>query len=102
MDIILVDLTFFGVILAGAIVRHVVSKREVPTARLQLVKTFSGLVEDAKRMGDIPAFWLEGGRLALSPVAATSSLRNALQFPQDVYYHYGHAWAKLDEDKRVR
>jgi glycine cleavage system H protein len=102
MVFILVAFTFFGLILAGAIVRHVVSKREVPTARLQLVKTISGLVEDAKRMGDIPAFWLEGGRLALSPVAATSSLRNALQFPQDVYYHYGHAWAKLDEDKRVR
>ena len=78
MVFILVAFTFFGLILAGAIVRHVVSKREVPRAVLQM------------------------GQMRRAPVAAVPAFGRALQFPKEVYYHYGHAWAKLDEDKRVR
>jgi glycine cleavage system H protein len=78
MVVILMAFTFFGLILAGAIVRHVVSKREVPRAVLQM------------------------GQMGLAPVAAVPAFGRALQFPKEVYYHYGHAWAKLDEDKRVR
>jgi glycine cleavage system H protein len=40
--------------------------------------------------------------MTLAPVAAMTGLGRALQFPNDVYYHDGHAWAKLDEGNRVR
>jgi glycine cleavage system H protein len=78
MVVILVAFTFFGLILGGVILRHVVSKREAPVAVLQR------------------------DHMRLAPVAAVPAFGRALQFPKDVYYHYGHAWAKLDEDKRVR
>jgi len=102
MVIILVALTFFAAISVGAIVRYLVSKREVSVAELQRVKFFSGLMEDAKSKGDVPIPWLERGEMTLSPVAAVPGLGRALQFPKDVYYHNGHAWAKLEEDNRVR
>lgn len=40
--------------------------------------------------------------MTLTPVAAIPGLGRALQFPKDIYYHNGHAWAKVDEDNRVR
>jgi glycine cleavage system H lipoate-binding protein len=45
---------------------------------------------------------LEGRKLTLSPVAAASGPGSPLQFPQDVYFHHGHAWAKLEGKNRVR
>ena len=78
MVIIFVALTFFAAISVGAILRHVAQKREVPRAVLRR------------------------DQMILAPVAAIPGLGRALQFPKDIYYHNGHAWAKLDEDNRVR
>lgn len=100
MVLILVFLTICFAFVAGSIVRHLVSKREVSTAGLQVAKTFSGLVEDARRRAEIPGYWVEGGKLALRPVAAVPDPRSPLWFPKDVYYHKGHAWAKLEGGQR--
>jgi glycine cleavage system H lipoate-binding protein len=78
MVIIFVALTFFAAISVGAILRRAALKREVPRAVLQR------------------------DQMTLAPVAAIPGLGRALQFPKDIYYHNGHAWAKLDEDNRVR
>jgi len=78
MVIIFVALTFFAAISVGAILRHAARNREVPRAVL----------------------WRD--QMTLAPVAAIPGLGRALQFPKDIYYHNGHAWAKLDEDNRVR
>ena len=78
MVIIFVALTFFAAISVGAIVRYAARKREVPRAVLRR------------------------DQMTFAPVAAMTGLGRALQFPNDVYYHDGHAWAKLDEGNRVR
>jgi glycine cleavage system H lipoate-binding protein len=78
MVIILVALTFFAIILAQAISHHLASKREVSRAGLR-----RGLVR-------------------VSPVVAVPDPGGVPQFPEDVYYHNGHAWMKLDGGNRVR
>ena len=89
MVVILVFLTFFFAILGGAIVRHLASKREVFVA---------DLAGDTQRKREVSMAWLPlpRGEMTLSPIVA------APDFPRDVYYHNGHAWAKLEEGNRVR
>jgi glycine cleavage system H protein len=78
MVIILVALTLIVAFLAEVLLRHLALRRGVSMARC------------AK------------GRRTLSPVAVVPGPGRALQFPKDVYYHTGHAWAKLEEGNRVR
>lgn len=78
MVVILVALTFFAVILAQAISHHLARKREVSMAELE-------------------RDWVD-----VSPVAVAPDPGRVPQFPKEVYYHNGHAWAKLEEDNRVR
>ena len=78
MVIILVALTFFGVILVQAILHRLARKKEVSRTYL--------------RRG-----WME-----LSPAVATSDLGRVPQFPEDFYYHMGHGWVKLEEGNRMK
>jgi glycine cleavage system H protein len=102
MVLILVFLTFCFAILAGSIVRHLVSKREISVAKVQGANFLYRLQEDAKKSGDVPVPWLKRGGLVLSPAAAGQGYRSPLQFPKNVYYHRGHAWARLEGDPRGR
>jgi len=77
MVIILVAFTFLAAILVRAIYLSVARKREIPTIELETGRTIS------------PA--------ALVPVPA-----RVPQFPEDVYYHNGHAWVRLEEGNRIR
>ena len=38
----------------------------------------------------------------LSPVKAVNHSGRVPQFPEDVYYHMGHAWVKVEEGNRIR
>lgn len=78
MVVILVALTILSTILIGSILANLARKREFP-----------GVV-------------LQGDRVTLAPAAAMPAFGRALQFPKDVYYHDGHAWAKLEGGNRVR
>jgi len=77
MVVILVALTILSTILIGSILANLARKREVPIAVLRR------------------------GQMTLAP-AAMPAFGRALQFPKDVYYHNGHAWAKLEGGNRVR
>lgn len=77
MVIILVFLTFLVSIFIAAIVKDRASKREVPFA------------------------WAEGDEIAYSPARVNPLKHGILQFPKEVYYHDGHAWAKIEGEDRV-
>lgn len=77
MVVILVALTFFGAILAEVIVRHLSQKREVTSVKS------------------------ERGWMTVSPVVVPEPGR-VPQFPEDFYYHNGHAWVKLEENNRIK
>ncbi len=77
MVVILVALTFIGAILIGSMIRRSVLEREAPRPVLR-------------------------NQMRLAPVAAVPVFDKALQFPKDVYYHKGHAWAKLDEGNEIK
>lgn len=102
MVLILVFLTFVFAILAGNLVRQWVAKREVSVAEMQRANFLSRLSEDARTKGAAPVVWLERREMTLSPVAAVPGPGSPLQFPKDVYYHKGHAWAKIEGDQRVK
>jgi len=78
MVIILVALTFFVVILVQGISHHLARNRELAVA-------------EAERD------WMD-----VSPVALAPDPGRVPQFPEDVYYHRGHAWVKLEEGNRIR
>lgn len=79
MVVIFVALTFIGAIVIGNIfLRRSALEREAPR----------------------PVVRKDQFRLA--PVAAVPAFDRALQFPKDVYYHKGHAWAKLCEGTEVK
>jgi glycine cleavage system H protein len=40
--------------------------------------------------------------MILSPVAVAPNSRRVPWFPEDVYYHRGHAWVKLEEGNTMR
>jgi len=102
MVLILVFLTFLFAILAGSIARHLVQKREVSMAEVQKANFFYGHLKEVRKNEEASVPWLKRGELALSPAAVSESYRAPLQFPKDVYYHKGHAWAKLEGDQRVK
>ncbi len=78
MVIILVALTIFGIFLANAISHHFSRKRELSMARLE-------------------RDWVD-----LSPVAVAPNSGRVPWFPEDIYYHRGHAWVKLGEGNTMR
>jgi glycine cleavage system H protein len=78
MVVILVDLTFFAIILAQTISHHLARKREVSMA-------------EAERA------WVDVSSVAVAPV-----LGRVPKFPEDVYYHRGHAWVKIEEGNTMR
>ncbi len=78
MVIILVALTFFVAISAQVVVHHLARKREVSRVKL------------------------ERGLMNVSPVVVVPDPGRVPQFPEDVYYHNGHAWMKLEEGNRIR
>ncbi len=77
MVVILVALTFLTAILAKVILSHLARKRGVSRTELEL------------------------GRMTVSPVVAPDPGR-VPQFPEDFYYHNGHAWVKLEENNRIK
>lgn len=102
MVLILVFLTFVFAILAGNLVRYWVEKREMSVAEMEKANFLTRLSEDAKARGVTPIRWLERGEMTLSPVAAVPGPGSPLQFPKDVYYHKGHAWAKIEANQKVK
>jgi len=78
MVIILVALTFFVVISVQAISHRLARKRELAMAELS------------------------GGWAGVAPVAVAPHLGRVPQFPEDAYYHKGHAWVKLEGSNRIR
>jgi glycine cleavage system H protein len=78
MVIILVALTIFGIFLAHAVSQRLARKREI------------------SRVG------LEKNKMILSPVAVAPNSGRVPWFPEDVYYHRGHAWVKLEEGNTMR
>jgi glycine cleavage system H protein len=78
MVVILVVLTIFGFFLAHAISNSLARKREI------------------SRVG------LEKSRMILSPVPVIPNSGRVPWFPEDVYYHKGHAWVKLGEGNTMR
>ena len=78
MVIILVALTIFGFFLAHAISQSLARKRGI------------------SRVG------LEKNKMVLSPVAVAPNSGRVPWFPEDVYYHRGHAWVKLGEGNTMR
>jgi glycine cleavage system H protein len=78
MVILLVALTIFGIFLAHAISQHFSRKRELSMARLE-------------------RDWVD-----LSPVAVAPNSGRVPWFPEDIYYHRGHAWVKLGEGNTLR
>jgi glycine cleavage system H protein len=77
MVVILVALTFLTAILAKVILSHLARKRGVSRTELEL------------------------GRMTVSPVVVPDPGR-VPQFPEDFYYHNGHAWVKLEENNRIK
>ncbi len=78
MVVILVFMTFLTVILAKVLLSHLARKRGVSRANL------------------------EKGWMTVSPAVAVSGSGRIPQFPNNIYYHNGHAWVRLDESNRVR
>jgi glycine cleavage system H protein len=78
MVIILVALTIFGFFLAHAISQHFARRRELS-------------------MAEPERDWVD-----LSPVAVAPNSGRVPWFPEDVYYHRGHAWVKLGEGNTMR
>ena len=78
MVVILVALTIFGFFLVHAISQRLARKRE--RAR----------------------FGLEKNRMILSPVPVLPNSGRVPWFPEDVYYHCGHTWVKLDEGNTMK
>ena len=78
MVIILVALTIFVAISARAIYRYSVREREV--SRIELGREYG----------------------TLSPAVAVPVPGKVPQFPEDLYYHNGHAWMKFEEGNRIR
>ncbi|MCX8117775.1 MAG: glycine cleavage system protein H [Desulfobacterota bacterium] len=79
MVFIFVVMTFIGAIVIGNIIRRRVLEKE---ASRRVVRR-----EPVMRLG---------------PVAAVPAFEGALQFPKDVYFHKGHAWAKPGEGNEVK
>ena len=77
MVIILVALTIFVAISARAIYRYWVREREV--SRIELGREYG----------------------TLSPAVAVPVPGRVPQFPEDLYYHNGHAWMKFEEGHRI-
>ena len=77
MVVILVALTFLTAILAKVILSHLARKRGVSRTKL------------------------ERGWMTVSPVVVPDPGR-VPQFPEDFYYHNGHAWVKLEENNRIK
>ncbi len=78
MVVVLVALTIFGIFLAHAISQRLARKRGV------------------YRVG------LEKRKMVLSPVAVAPAFGKVPQFPENVYYHQGHAWVKLEEGNTMK
>jgi glycine cleavage system H protein len=78
MVIILAALTIFIAISAGAVFQYYARKREV--TRVELARGYG----------------------TLSPAVAVTVAGKVPQFPEDVYYHNGHAWMKIEEGNRIR
>lgn len=78
MVIILVALTIFGIFLAHAISQRLALRRKL-------------------YMAEPERDWVD-----VSPVAVAPVLGKVPQFPEDIYYHRGHAWVKLEEGNRMR
>lgn len=78
MVIILVALTFFVVILAQGISHYLARKRELSMAKV------------------------ERDWVGVSPVAVAPDLGRVPQFPEDIYYHIGHSWVKLEGGNEIR
>ncbi len=78
MVIILVALTIFGFFLAQAISKRRARKRGIYRVEL------------------------ERNKMILSPVAVAPLPRRVPQFPEDIYYHRGHAWVKLEEGNTMK
>ena len=78
MVVILIALTIFGIFLAHAISQRLASKRELS-------------------MAEPETDWVD-----LSPVAVAPNSGKVPWFPQDIYYHRGHAWVKLEEGNRIK
>lgn len=60
------------------------------------------IVQHRKAQREAPAVWVEGERPSLSPALVTYPKGHVLQFPKEVYYHDGHAWAKIIERDSVK
>jgi len=78
MVIILVALTIFVAISAQAFLHYLARKREV--TRLELRRGYG----------------------TVSPAVAVPVPVRVPQFPEDFYYHNGHAWMKFEEGNRIR
>jgi glycine cleavage system H protein len=78
MVIILVALTIFGIFLAHAISQRLALKRKL-------------------YMAEPERDWVD-----LSPVAVAPNSGRVPWFPEDIYYHRGHAWVKLGEGNTMR
>jgi glycine cleavage system H protein len=78
MVIILVALTIIVALSAQAISRYYARKREVISLEL------------AREYGTV------------SPAVAVPVLGRVPQFPEDFYYHNGHAWMKFEEGNKIR
>ncbi len=78
MVVILVALTIFGFFLAHAISQRSARKREI------------------SRVG------LERNKMILSPVPVIPNSGRVPWFPEDVYYHRGHAWVRLEEGNTMK
>jgi glycine cleavage system H protein len=78
MVILLVALTIFGIFLAHAISQRLARKRGI------------------SRVG------LEKNKMILSPVAVAPNSGRVPWFPEDIYYHRGHTWVKLEEGNTMR
>jgi len=78
MVVILVALTIFGIFLANAIAHRVARKRRI------------------SRVG------LERNKMILSPVPVVPNSGRIPWFPEDVYYHRGHTWVKLEEGNTMK
>lgn len=89
MVVILVFLTFCGAIVVSGLIKYMASRHEVPAAQYGV-------------RGEMPSFWVERPDLVLSPAALPSSRTMPVEFPKDVYYHKGHAWARVEGEKRAK
>jgi len=87
MVVILVFLTFCGAIVVSGLIKYMASRHEVRAARYGV-------------SGEMPSFWVERPDLVLSPAALPSSRTMPVEFPRDVYYHKGHAWARVEGEKK--